>query len=350
MPAALHLPLRHRAAVLFVGFACLVAAAPVIAGLVVMHGFADLTSALVWIQADAPGTVAVTWRPDGEAADRRLELAAIAGNDNVVVARLTGLQPGMGAAYRIDTGSERREGSVRAQPFWTRQAEAPPITIAIGSCFFLGDANPRCGQAAARRRSSRSSTPSPRIKPDLMLWLGDNLYLQRPDFLDPASMAMRYRRQRAFAPLQRLLTAAPQLAIWDDHDYGPNDSDASYVLKGETLRLFQRYWPNLSHGLPDVPGSVRLRAIRRRAVLPARRSLPPVTQPLARWRGQDDVRATSARLAQAGADVGAANEHQDHRRRQPVLEPRQPLRGLAPIPHRAEGLRRLARRSSRSTA
>ena len=93
-----------------------------------------------------------------------------------------------------------------------------------------------------------------------MLWLGDNLYLQRPDFLDPASMAARYRRQRAFEPLQQLLTATPQLAIWDDHDYGPNDSDGSYVLKGETLKLFQRYWPNPSYGLPDVPGAFGWRA------------------------------------------------------------------------------------------
>ena len=88
-----------------------------------------------------------------------------------------------------------------------------------------------------------------------MLWLGDNLYLQQPDLYDPASMAARYRRQRGFAPLQKLLTATSHLAIWDDHDYGPNDSDASYVMKGETLRLFQRYWPNPSAGLPDVPGA-----------------------------------------------------------------------------------------------
>ena len=88
-----------------------------------------------------------------------------------------------------------------------------------------------------------------------MLWLGDNLYLQQPDFYDPAAMAARYRRQRGFAPLQKLLTATSHLAIWDDHDYGPNDSDASYVMKGETLKLFQRYWPNPSFGLPDVPGA-----------------------------------------------------------------------------------------------
>jgi alkaline phosphatase D len=87
-----------------------------------------------------------------------------------------------------------------------------------------------------------------------MLWLGDNLYYQKPDLLDPAAMAARHRRQRGFAPLQNLLTAAPHLAVWDDHDYGPNDGDASYTMKGRSLELFRRYWANPGFGLPDVPG------------------------------------------------------------------------------------------------
>jgi alkaline phosphatase D len=142
--------------------------APTAAGFVVMHGPAEVTSAVLWIQTDAPGRVEVSSRIGGE----REIPGAVAGT-----------------------------------------------------------------------------------RPDVMLWLGDNLYLQRPDLMDPASMAARYRRQRAFEPLQELLTAAPQLAIWDDHDYGPNDGDGSCVLKGETLKLFQRYWPNPSFGLPEVPGT-----------------------------------------------------------------------------------------------
>jgi len=92
------------------------------------------------------------------------------------------------------------------------------------------------------------------MKPDLMVWVGDNLYFQKPDEFDPSSMAMRYQRQRTFPPLQKLLTAAPHLATWDDHDYGPNNADASYVMKGDSLQLFRRYWANPSYGLPDVPG------------------------------------------------------------------------------------------------
>jgi alkaline phosphatase D len=232
----------------------LLAVSPVTAKLVVMHGYADLTSATLWIQTDASGTVTVTWRPDGDTALRRVELQAVPANDHVVVARLTGMKPGTTAAYHVEAGGEGRDGILRAQPYWTRSAAAQELTIAIGSCFYLADPDPLWpghdyggGHAIFNAIAAK--------KPDVMLWLGDNLYLQQPDFFDPSSMAMRYQRQRSYEPLQKLLTATAHIAIWDDHDYGPNDADASYVLKGETLKLFQRYWPNPSFGLPDVSGT-----------------------------------------------------------------------------------------------
>jgi len=225
-----------------------------LAALVVMHGYPELTSTMLWIQADAPQTVVVTWQPDGDTVVHRTELAATAATDFVVVTRLTGLHPRAGATYRVEAGGEERSGTVRAQPYWSRAADAPELAIAIGSCFFLADPDPLWPGADYGAGSGIFAAIAAQ-KPDVMLWLGDNLYLQEPDFYDPASMAARYRRQRAFAPLQPLLTATAHLAIWDDHDYGPNDSDTSYVLKGETLGLFRRYWPNPAAGLPDAAGT-----------------------------------------------------------------------------------------------
>ena len=43
-------------------------------------------------------------------------------------------------------------------------------------------------------------------------------------------------------------------AIWDDHDYGPNDANWTYVLKGDALDAFRAYWANPSYGLPELPG------------------------------------------------------------------------------------------------
>jgi alkaline phosphatase D len=246
-------PIRVRLLLAVVAMLASWAPLPAAAKLVVMHGYADYTSALLWLQPDAAGPITVAWQPAGDI-ERRIELVAAAADDHVVVARLTGLRPGATATYRVQAGADAATGTVRAQPHWSKATDAPEFTIAIGSCFFLADADPLWPGGDYGGGFGIFDAIAAK-KPDLMLWLGDNLYFQPPDIFDPASMAARYRRQRGFAPLQSLLTAAPQLAIWDDHDYGPNDSDASYTMKGESLALFRRYWANPSWGLPEVPGT-----------------------------------------------------------------------------------------------
>ena len=67
-------------------------------------------------------------------------------------------------------------------------------------------------------------------------------------------MNARQRVVRHHPALQKLLSALPHYAIWDDHDYGPNDSNRSFVFKDASLVLFQRYWANPSYGLPGGPG------------------------------------------------------------------------------------------------
>jgi alkaline phosphatase D len=238
---------------LFVALFCASLGAAAQARLVVMHGYADYTSALVWVQADAPGPIRVSWRSEHDGHERQATLDARAEDDDVVLARLTGLAPGARATYVIEGDGERREGTVRAQPWWTNGDDARDVTIAIGSCFFLAPAEPPWNASTYGGGYEIFDAIADKA-PDLMVWLGDNLYFQPPDELDPASMAARYRRQRAHPALSRLLVAAPQLAIWDDHDYGPNDADMSYVMKGTSLSLFKRYWANPGYGLPDVPG------------------------------------------------------------------------------------------------
>ena len=40
----------------------------------------------------------------------------------------------------------------------------------------------------------------------------------------------------------------PQYAIWDDHDFGPNDGDKSFTLKETSRKVFMNYWANPSYG------------------------------------------------------------------------------------------------------
>jgi alkaline phosphatase D len=82
-------------------------------------------------------------------------------------------------------------------------------------------------------------------KPDFMLWLGDNLYYLPKDHKSFETMFKRNMNVRArFKHLKAFQSAIPQYAIWDDHDYGPNDAGKDWKLKDTALRIFKHFWTN----------------------------------------------------------------------------------------------------------
>ncbi len=243
---------RFLAAGLALIAVALLPAAPATAAITAMHGFADYTSVMLWIQTERAGPVEIDVAPEAGGEARRLSLVADAAHDHVVTVRIPGLAPGTAYRYRIAAQGEAQDGVIRTQRYWNTASAAAELTIAIGSCHYLANPDPVFRGSGGDYQIFDAIAAK---APDLMLWLGDNVYLQTPDLLDPSSMAARYRQARRFPPLQKLLTGTAHLAILDDHDFGPNDADGSYVLKGETLKLFERYWPNPSHGLPGVPGA-----------------------------------------------------------------------------------------------
>jgi len=80
---------------------------------------------------------------------------------------------------------------------------------------------------------------------DFMLWLGDNTYYFGKDYESGENMFQRQLKQRRKYPiLNDFLGSLPQYAIWDDHDFGPNNADSSFQLKEDALKVFQHFWPN----------------------------------------------------------------------------------------------------------
>lgn len=76
-------------------------------------------------------------------------------------------------------------------------------------------------------------------KPDLFIFLGDNIYA---DTRDPAVMAAKYAALAAKPGFQKLKASTPLMAIWDDHDYGENDAGGEYPMKDESRRQFCDFW------------------------------------------------------------------------------------------------------------
>ena len=76
-------------------------------------------------------------------------------------------------------------------------------------------------------------------RPQLTLLLGDNIYA---DTNDREVMLQKYNTLRSLAAFQRLQSAAPMLAVWDDHDFGVNDGGSDYALREQSQQLFQDFF------------------------------------------------------------------------------------------------------------
>jgi alkaline phosphatase D len=89
-------------------------------------------------------------------------------------------------------------------------------------------------------------------QPDLHLTLGDTHYA---DTTDPVVQLQHHVRYRRVPPFATVIRNVPTYAIWDDHDYGPNDSDGTAVGKERSLEGWQRAWANPGAGTPEIPGA-----------------------------------------------------------------------------------------------
>lgn len=75
-------------------------------------------------------------------------------------------------------------------------------------------------------------------KPDLFIWLGDNVYA---DTYDMQQMAETYQEQKDNPEYLSFTTAVPVIGIWDDHDYGMNDAGKYYPKKDSSKQLMMDF-------------------------------------------------------------------------------------------------------------
>ncbi len=243
-----------------------------------MLGYATHREVSVWVQTTRPAAVQVRYTPL-EASGDTLGVPATAGvtpptattaeGDRIALVRIAGLEPGTRYDYEvlIDGAEVARPypTTFRTQGLWQWRTDPPAFTVAVGSCTYVNDPpydrpgkpapDPRLRGEAGGYGGDYQIFESVRAQaPDLMLWTGDNVYLRETDWWSEAGIRYRYAHTRRLPEMQALLAAQPNYATWDDHDYGPDDSDRSYVLKGEALDAFADYWANPTYGLPTLPG------------------------------------------------------------------------------------------------
>lgn len=115
--------------------------------------------------------------------------------------------------------------TIPTRPFLSRLPlpnNQPLTTIAFGSCANQSKPQPIWDAVTASR-------------PDLFIFLGDNIY---GDTEDMTLLRARYAQLGNQPGYQRLLANTPVIATWDDHDYGANDAGADYPQKYASKQIF----------------------------------------------------------------------------------------------------------------
>ena len=227
-----------------------------------MLGATDMREVKLWAQTTGPARVKVVYW-DSLAPRTRLETEEVlTRRDSAYVALLTADQVEAGHSYGYQILVNGRAVPrpyplrFRTTPLWVYHTDPAPFTLLTGSCLYVREPgtdrpNDTYGEGAETIVRSMAAHGG-----DAMLWLGDNAYLREVDFNSWTGILRRWTNTRSLPAMQPFLAAMPHYAIWDDHDYGPNDSDRGWFNKAVTRAAFGLFWPNPGRGIPELGGAI----------------------------------------------------------------------------------------------
>lgn len=226
-----------------------------------MLGYSTHKEVKIWVQTKSFAKVFAEYFSEEEPGKKLYtqEAQAIQKNAHVVHLIADELEPGKSYLYRINVNGQYQEPKsaqrFKSQPIWIGKSSGPPdIKFAIGSCAFVND--PKYDTQPKPYGGDYSIyTQIHALHPDFMLWLGDNIYLREPDWESRTGFLYRYTKQRSLSELQPLLADAHHYAIWDDHDWGPNDGDASFWMGATAEEIFKLFWANPNYSKEGIYGS-----------------------------------------------------------------------------------------------
>lgn len=214
-----------------------------------MTGYSEMREALLWVQTTRPARVRFEYW-DSLAPGTRLrtdEVTTDARSAHTARVLADRVEPGRVYHYQLflDDRAVRLDRTLRfqTQALWQWRTDPPAFRIALGSCFYVNE--PVYDRPGTPYGSDFQILEAlGRARPDAMLWLGDNTYLREADWYSRTGILRRWTHTRSYPGLQPLLGAMHHYATWDDHDYGPNDSDRSYRDKRLTREAFGLFWAN----------------------------------------------------------------------------------------------------------
>ena len=199
-------------------------------------------SVQVWLRTAQEADVAVSVRP---ASDKSVEIKGqaktLAEDDYTAVIRLDGLKADTPYGYALAINGKPVNSDQSDQRFRT----APRAGSKCKFQLVFG------GGAGYVPKNERMWNTIRSFHPDLLLLLGDNVYIDHPQ--SPAMQRYCYYRRQSRPEFRRLIAQTPVYAIWDDHDFGTNDCTGGPDIdkpawKLPVWKVFRDNWVNPPYG------------------------------------------------------------------------------------------------------
>lgn len=224
-----------------------------------MVGYSTMREVCLWVQTAKQAKVKFSYWKESNSQNKFFTKEILTESKNGYSAKLLceNLEGGQIYNYELFINGKKvsrpYEMKFQTQKLWQWRSDAPDFSFVIGSCNYVNDPEfDRPGKPYGANYEIFKSILDK--KPDFMVWLGDNFYYREGDWDSWSGIIHRNTHTRSLLELQPLWASVHHYAIWDDHDFGPNDSDRGFWNKEKTLEAFKLFWPNPSFGINGKPG------------------------------------------------------------------------------------------------
>lgn len=216
-----------------------------------MLGPVELRDAVIWLEVSSSiSSVSLQYRKAGTTTYKSKSYKGSLGNEfNPLQIQVGALDFNTAYEYRFVLNGKvsPAQGKFKTKDLWQYRKPAPDFSFLAGSCAYFNEpaydrpGKPYGGDSSIFETMAKENA-------SFMIWTGDIWYTREVDYFSKWGLWYRAHHDRAIPVLQPFLKSMPQWAMWDDHDYGPNDIGINYILKEESRNVFMNYFCNPSYG------------------------------------------------------------------------------------------------------
>lgn len=217
-----------------------------------MVGYSTMKEVMIWVQTTGEAKVYIRYFDISDSTQVFQTESYMTDSEHAFIAKvIAAVEPGKTYAYQLYINSKIIDVpyllEFQSQELWQWRHDPPDFSFATGSCNYVNETElDRPGDPYGADHFIFLSIIEK--NPDFMVWMGDNTYLREADWNSRSGIIHRFSHTRSLAEMHPLLGSVHHYSIWDDHDYGPNNSDRSYWMKDVTKEIHQLFWANPPYG------------------------------------------------------------------------------------------------------